>query len=82
MEVGTAIANKGKKSFRCEICDYSCSQKQDMKTHFESVHEGKKQFRCAICYNTFARKRNMTDHVSRVHEGKKPSLKAANKKDN
>ena len=31
-----------KQTFNCDICDYSCSQKNDMKVHVASVHEGKK----------------------------------------
>ena len=32
--------------FQCDICDYSCSQKRELKIHIESVHERKKPFQC------------------------------------
>ena len=35
--------------FKCEVCDYSCSQKGDLKKHVISVHEGKKPFKCEVC---------------------------------
>ena len=34
--------HEGKKPFNCDICDFSCSQKSNMKIHIESVHEGEK----------------------------------------
>ena len=36
-----SILNKpeGKKIFKCDICDYSCSQKGKVKKHIASVHE-------------------------------------------
>ena len=33
---------ENRKALKCEICDYSCSQKADMKKNMVSVHEGKK----------------------------------------
>ena len=36
------FVHEGKKPFKCDICDYSSSQKSDLKKHFESVHEEKK----------------------------------------
>ena len=41
--------HEGKKPFRCEICDYSCSQEGAMHIYVASVHEGKKPFKCEIC---------------------------------
>ena len=43
------MVHEGKKPFKCDICDYSCSLKSTMKTHVESVHEKKKPFECKIC---------------------------------
>ena len=43
-------AHEVKKPFKCEVCDYSYSQKGELKKHVvpvhESVHEGKKTFLC------------------------------------
>ena len=33
---------KEKKPSKCDICDYSCSRKDQMKRHVASVHEEKK----------------------------------------
>ena len=62
--------HEGKKPFNCDICNYRCSQKGDMKTHVASVHEGKKPFKCDICDYSCSQKGNMTRHVSSIHEGK------------
>ena len=39
-----SILNKpeGKKPFKCDICDYSCSQIGNLEKHVASVHENKK----------------------------------------
>ena len=58
-----------KKPFKCDICEYRCSQKNDMKRHIESVHEKKEPFKCDICDQKFNRKTNMTRHVATVHGG-------------
>ena len=39
----------GKKPFKCEVCDYSCSQKGHLNRHIASVHEGMKPFKCEKC---------------------------------
>ena len=44
MKIHVASVHEGKKQFKCDICDYSCSRKGDMKTHVASVHEGKNRF--------------------------------------
>ena len=44
-----ASFHDGKKSFKCEICDYSCSLKPNFKRHVASVHGEKKPFKCDIC---------------------------------
>lgn len=35
----TQQGQKGKKPFKCGICDYRCSLKSCMKSHVSSVHE-------------------------------------------
>ena len=61
-----------KKPFKCDICNFSCYQKRDLKKHIESAHENKKLFRCDICDKTFNQKTNMTAHISRGHQGMNP----------
>ena len=39
---------EGKKPFKCDFCDYSCSQKMDVNKHIAAVHEGKKPFQWNI----------------------------------
>ena len=56
--------HEGKKLFKCEICDYTCSQKKEMKKHIGLVHEGKKTFKCVICYDLQLFKK---DHHEETH---------------
>ena len=63
-------AKKAKKSFKCEICDYSSSKKDNLKKHVANVHEKKKPFVCKICDKRFSEKARMTEHVKSVHEQK------------
>ena len=51
-----SIVRDGKKPFKCDICDYSCSENADMKRHFASVHKGKKLFTNDICDHIYSRK--------------------------
>ena len=65
------IKVKGKKSFKCNICEYSCSEKSNMNKHIRAVHEGKGKSKCKICNKIFFSKSNMIYHMKSVHEGKK-----------
>ena len=50
--------HEGKKPFKCGICKYSSSQKQQMNRHIVSVHENKFNFRIdlkIICSATSAK---------------------------
>ena len=61
-----------KKPFKCDICDYRCSLKGNMKSHVSTVHEGKKAFKCDICMHSCLQKRDMSRHIASVHEKQKP----------
>ena len=61
--------HQGEKSFKCDICDYSCSQKSTMLHQFM---KGKKPLKCEICDYSCSQKNIMKTHVVSVHEGKKP----------
>ena len=56
---------------RCNICDYTTSNRSDVKRHFEAVHEGKKPHKCSICNKSFSKKSSLKTHVESVHERKK-----------
>ena len=49
--------HKGKKSFKCNVCDTAFSEKSNLNGHIESVHDRKKPFRCNICDSSFSEKR-------------------------
>ena len=55
--------NEGKKPFRCDMCDYSCSEIGLMKSHVESLHDGNKPNKCTSF--------DSTKQLLPVHEGKK-----------
>ena len=58
--------HEGKQPFKCNICDYCCSQKSDV----ASVHEGKKPFKSGICKYSSSQKQQMNRHIVSVHENK------------
>ena len=41
MKIHVSSVHERKKTFKCDICDYSFSQKSHLKIHVASVHEGK-----------------------------------------
>ena len=51
--------NRGKKSFECENCGKSFSDKSHMNRHVASVHEGKKPFKCQNCGKSFFEQNKM-----------------------
>ena len=61
-----------KKSFKCNVCDYTCSQKHSLRRHTALVHERKKRFKCNGCDKAYYEKQDMKRHIESVHEGKKP----------
>ena len=58
-----ASVHERKKPFNCEICDYSCTQKNDMTQHVSSVHD--------ICNYSYFLKHDIKKHLESVHEEKK-----------
>ena len=67
----TISANKGKKAFKCSICDKIFPQKFHMERHKVVVHDEKKTFKSKICDKRLALNPNMNKHMASVHEGKK-----------
>ena len=66
-----ASVHEGKKPFKCQICDYSCTQKTDMTHHVSFVHEKKEPFKCDICSYSCFLKHDIKKHLESVHEEKK-----------
>ena len=64
--------HEGRKSFKCDICDYSSLHKQNLKKHIESVHEKTKPFKCDICDYRCSHKHHLKIHIGSVHEKTKP----------
>ena len=67
----TILANKGKKAFKCSICDKIFPQKFHMERHKVVDHDKKKTFKPKICEKILAINPNMNKHMASVHEGKK-----------
>ena len=63
--------HEGKKPYRCSICDYNFSQKNNLKAHVESVHENVKPYNCVICNYSCLKKGDMERYVESVDEEKK-----------
>ena len=63
---------KGKKLYKCLICDYNFTKKSNLKTHIDAIHEGKKPHKCSICDYSCTRKASFKIHIDAIHEGKKP----------
>ena len=61
-----------KKLFKCEICDYICSQKSHLNQHVALIHVLKKSFICEVYKYQFSQKSTRPRHVATVHEVKKP----------
>ena len=58
------LVHEKNKPFKCDIWDYSCFQKGDMKKHVASVYEGDKPSNCDICNNCFPKRDKLKRHVS------------------
>ena len=64
--------HEGKKPFKCDICDFSCSLRHNMKRHVALVHEENNPFKCDICDFSSAQRNVLKVNVASVHEGDKP----------
>ena len=57
------IKHKESKSHKYSVCDYSCTQKQDLKRHIDAIHENKKPHKCSICDQSFSLKDSLKKHI-------------------
>ena len=69
----------GKKSFKCNSCDFYFATIRYLKHHIASVHDEKKPsddkkkpFTCSICGVGFSSNHNLKQHIASIHEQKKP----------
>ena len=70
------ICSWKKRPFKCEVCDFRCSEKGTLKKHVSSVHKKRKSFKCTLCGNSSSRNHHLKTHIESVHE--KISLSNAN----
>ena len=74
MKRHVASVHEERKSFKCDICEYTCSQKSVMNRHVASVHTENKPFKCGVCDYKCSRKdqlnRHVKKHVAKRHERK------------
>ena len=63
------IKFKGKKLFKCTICEVPFASSSFIKRHLKTVHVGKKLFKCTICEVAFTSSRCLKRHLKTVHEG-------------
>ena len=59
--------------FNCKNCDFETTEKDDLKTHMETLHKVIKAFKCSICNYETSRNDILKIHVACVHEGIKRS---------
>ena len=56
MNARVKSVHEKKKPFKCDICEYSCSQMSRLNLDLELVHGEKKLFKCDICDYSFFQK--------------------------
>ena len=58
---------------KCNLCDYSCGDPSNMRTHMKYVH-GKQKFPCNLCISVFKWKKNLNRHIKIYHGESGPQL--------
>ena len=54
-------SKKINKTFKCELCDYRCSQKTSLQRH-QRKHSGDKPFKCDLCDYRCSHKTSLQNH--------------------
>ena len=72
----TKIVHEGIELFKCDICDKSCSNKQNLQTHItkhiKNIYRGSKNYNCDSCNKTYSQLGDLKRHKYQKHnEGEK-----------
>ncbi len=62
------IVQEKKKSFKCDLCDYSAFKLAKVKRHIECIHGKIKQHQYTICQKCFSRKSTLRNQIEVVHK--------------
>ena len=54
LQYHTNSTHKAAKDHKCQICNQSFSNIQQLKNHVRSNHETEKKFKCSLCQSSFA----------------------------
>ena len=66
----TKIQKTSEGSFNCDQCESKFTQKKNLITHIQSIHEGVK-YACNQCDYQATTQGNLTIHIKSIHEGVK-----------
>ena len=61
--------SKEAKVFQCQICLYKTAYKNNLKIHFQSIHE-LMTYQCQYCEYKASQKGNLKIHTQSIHEHK------------
>ncbi|CAB0029345.1 unnamed protein product [Trichogramma brassicae] len=66
LKIHTDSAHNGKTP-TCDICGNTYSQKGNLRTHINLVHNSQKSYECDVCRKKFSQKGNLQSHIDSVH---------------
>ncbi|VUZ51844.1 unnamed protein product, partial [Hymenolepis diminuta] len=67
-DVNSELSSKNSKSFACDICKKSYSQKRYLKIHVMAIHENIRPFKCPKCEKSFPTAHLLKIHIKFFHE--------------
>lgn len=71
MHLLTHIQNCGNSVFKCEFCDYTCTDKKHLLNH-QLSHTNDKPFKCEECKYSTSKEDFLVSHIAIKHTGEKP----------